>query len=372
MPTTEELIYKLYENENLSDNELLKLLDEIDIFSFTDKNRDLLFELSRKKRSIYYKDDVYMRGLIEFTNYCTNNCDYCGLRNKNINVDRYRLSKEQIIDCCKEGYKLGYRTFVLQGGEDNHFSDDVLVDLIISIKKLFSDVAITLSIGEKSKKSYQKYKNAGADRFLLRHETANKEIYENIHPNMSFENRINCLKTLKELGYQVGAGFMVGLPNQTNSVLVEDLRFLKDLDPEMIGIGPFIPHEDTPLGKFKGGSVEQTLILLAIIRLLLPQVLLPSTTAMGTLDKLGREKALKAGANVVMPNLSPTNVREKYEIYKDKICTGDEAAHCRGCIERRINSAGFKVNMSKGDYFSWDNINSQKNGGKNEQNTLVK
>jgi len=354
-----ELILKLYKTENLSNSDLLFILDFLDNTFDNDENKLFLFEKAREKRNIYYKDDVYMRGLIEFTNYCTKNCNYCGLRNLNKKVSRYRLSTEEILDCCIEGYRLGYRTFVLQGGEDNYYSDDKIIEIIKKIKELFSDVAITLSIGEKTEESYKKFKLAGADRFLLRHETANKELYESIHPNMSFENRMNCLKTLKKLNYQVGAGFMVGIPNQNNKILVEDLRFLKELNPEMIGIGPFIPHEDTPLGKFTGGTVEKTLVLLSLIRLLLPKVLLPSTTAMGTLDPLGREKALKAGANVVMPNLSPTNVREKYEIYKDKICTGDEAAHCRNCIEKRINSAGFKVNMIKGDHFDIQN------GGKN-------
>ncbi len=342
------LLEELYEKGDLADDKLVCILDNLD-----PESTEKLFELSRKRREEYYKEFVYMRGLIEFTNYCKQNCAYCGIRGKNDKVDRYRLSKEDILDCCAEGYRLGYRTFVMQGGEDPLYTDEVLIDLVKEIKAKYPDTAITLSVGERTKESYAALKEAGADRYLLRHETANKDLYEQIHPGMSFENRQQCLQYIKEVGFQVGAGFMVGLPGQTNANLVEDLRFLKDLQPHMIGIGPFIPHEDTPLGHHTGGTVEKTLIMVAMTRLMLPHTLLPSTTALGTLDPTGREKALKAGANVVMPNLSPTAVREKYELYKDKICTGDEAAHCRGCIERRINSTGYRVDMSRGDHYEW-------------------
>ncbi|MGB3367639.1 MAG: [FeFe] hydrogenase H-cluster radical SAM maturase HydE [Acidaminobacteraceae bacterium] len=348
MSIVKKLIQKLYDDSNLNRDELTTLIDTI-----TTDDYELLFSLARERKEQYYDKSVYMRGLIEFTNYCKQNCNYCGIRASNDKVGRYRLSKEQIIDCCDEGYRLGYRTFVMQGGEDPFFNDDMLVDIIKSIKDKYFDVAITLSVGERSIESYKRLKEAGTDRYLLRHETASKDLYESIHPNMSFENRQNCLYMLKGLGYQVGAGFMVGLPNQKTSDFVNDLKFLKDLEPQMIGIGPFIPHEDTPLGSSDGGTVEKTLIMLAITRLMLPSVLLPSTTALGTLDPKGREKALRAGANVVMPNLSPTNVRELYELYKDKICTGDEAAHCRKCIEGRINSTGYSVDMGRGDHSEW-------------------
>lgn len=337
----------LYKNGNLKDEELLYILDHI-----TEADAQVLFEKALIRKSEHYDDTVFMRGLIEFTNYCKQNCAYCGIRAGNPHADRYRLSKEAIMHCCEEGYRLGYRTYVLQGGEDPFFTDDVLCDIVQTIKATYPDCAITLSVGERSYESYKRLKEAGADRYLLRHETASKELYEALHPNMSFENRRQCLSELKEIGYQVGAGFMVGLPNQTNADLVKDLRFLKTIEPEMIGIGPYIPHDDTPLKGSTGGTVEKTLIMVALTRLLLPKALLPSTTAMGTLDPKGREKALKAGGNVVMPNLSPIDVREKYALYKDKICTGDEAAHCRQCIEGRIKSAGFRVDMGRGDHAS--------------------
>lgn len=343
-----DLIEKLNRENDLSKEELVYILDHI-----TEEEKQVLYKYSLETKETYYGDTVYMRGLIEFTNYCYRNCKYCGIRRDQEEAERYRLSKEQIMQCCDQGYWLGYRTFVLQGGEDPHFTDDMLVDIISSIKKRWKDVAVTMSIGERSEESYKKLREAGADRYLLRHETANAALYESIHENMALSSRKSCLYTIRDIGFQVGAGFMVGIPGQTNEILAEDLRFIKDLNPHMVGIGPFIPHAKTPLGDFKGGTVEDTLLMLALTRLMLPKVLLPSTTALGTLDNKGREKALKVGANVVMPNLSPTNVREKYELYQDKICTGDEAAHCRQCIEGRINSVGFQVDMGRGDYDGW-------------------
>jgi biotin synthase len=340
----EELFTK---NETHPDN-LVYLLDHLE-----PETQDLLFSYSHETRLKVYGRQVYLRGIIEFSNVCGRNCCYCGIRRENQLVDRYRLSQEEILACCLEGHRLGYRTIVLQSGEDPYYTDDRLVAILTEIKSQFPDTAITLSIGERSYESYKRLYEAGADRYLLRHETASEELYQRLHPDMNFHNRRQCLKVLKEIGYQVGAGFMVGLPGQRNEDLVKDLMFLKELKPEMVGIGPFIPHSETPLAAYQGGTVEKTLILLALTRLLLPQVLLPSTTAMGSLDPLGREKALKVGANVVMPNLSPVNVREKYEIYEGKICTGDESAHCRVCIENRINSAGFEVNMERGDHPSW-------------------
>lgn len=342
------LIDQLASQHDLSDEQLLYLLDHMD-----EEHRDYLIEKAHETRMQVYGDRVFMRGLIEFTNYCKCNCSYCGIRAANTGAERYRLSIEEVLQCCETGYKLGYRTYVLQGGEDPYFTDDRLVEMITAIKGQYPEVALTLSVGERSRESYEKIYAAGADRYLLRHETASKELYESLHPNMSFENRMACLRNLKEIGFQVGAGFMTGLPGQKHKHLVEDLRFLKNLNPHMIGIGPFIPHHDTPLKGETGGSVELTVTLLAIVRLLIPEVLLPATTALGSLDGLGREKGIKAGANVVMPNLSPTDAREKYMLYDGKICTGDEAAECRNCIEGRITRAGFNIDMSRGDHTNW-------------------
>ncbi|MCR1897663.1 [FeFe] hydrogenase H-cluster radical SAM maturase HydE [Irregularibacter muris] len=341
------ILEKLYKYNDLSPEELLEI---ITYFNYSDPER-LFFYAQRTREKVYGKK-VYMRGLIEFSNYCKQNCLYCGLRRENKNVERYRLSLEEIMECCQEGYQLGYRTFVLQSGEDIFYDDDKICRIIKAIREKFSDVAITLSIGEREKKSYRKYFEAGADRYLLRHETASEDLYKKFHPTMNIVSRQNCLQELKEIGFQTGAGFMVGLPGQRDENLVEDLLFLKRLQPHMVGIGPFIPHGETPLGCEVGGTVAKTLIMLALTRLLLPNVLLPATTAMGTLDPIGREKALKAGANVVMPNLSPISVREKYEIYQGKICTGDESAHCRSCIETRIHQAGFEVDLSRGDHIT--------------------
>jgi biotin synthase len=342
------IINKLYSQNDLEADELLMLLNNM-----TEKDKLCLIEKAHDTRMKNYGNSVFMRGLIEFTNYCKRNCVYCGIRSGNRLSERYRLSMEDIMEACDLGYKLGYRTFVLQGGEDDYFTDDRIVEIVKKIKSAYQDAAITLSIGEKSYDSYKKYFEAGADRYLIRHETASRELYEKLHPGMSFDNRIKCLYDLKEIGFQVGAGFMVGLPGQSNEDYVKDLLFLKELEPHMVGIGPFIPHKDTPLADNKGGTVETTEVMLAITRLLLPKVLLPATTALGSIDPIGREKGIKAGANVVMPNLSPTSVRKKYALYDGKICTGDEAAECRMCIEGRIKKAGFSVDMSRGDNIAW-------------------
>jgi len=341
------IIDKLYLYHKASKDELIYLLDNIG------DDKEYLIKKANEVRLNNYGNKVYIRGLIEFTNNCIRNCKYCGIRNDNKNADRYRLSKEQILECAELGDKLGYKTYVLQGGEDPYYTDEVMVDIISSIKEKFPYNAITISIGERSYESYKRMFDAGADRYLLRHETASEELYNTLHPNASFKNRRRCLRDLKEIGYQVGTGFMIGLPGQSNKDLVKDLLYLKEINPEMCGIGPFIPHKDTPLREFSGGTVEKTVILLAIIRLLLPTVLLPATTALGTIHPLGREQGLKAGANVVMPNLSPTNVREKYSLYDGKVCTGEEAAECRGCIENRIKNAGFEVEISRGDNINW-------------------
>ena len=360
-----DIIDKLYSTTNASREELLFLLDNL-----SEENKEYLIEKAHRVAVENYSKNVYIRGLIEFTNYCIRDCKYCGIRKSNHKADRYRLSIDEILECADIGDKLGYKTYVLQGGEDSYFTDEKMVEIIKKIKEKYPGNAITLSLGERSYKSYKMMFNAGADRYLLRHETASKDLYESLHPNGSFENRIQCLKNLKEIGYQVGAGFMVGLPNQSNKNLIDDLIFLKELNPHMCGIGPFIPHKDTPLANEKGGTLEKTITMLALVRLMLPKILLPATTALGSVDPLGREKGLKAGANVVMPNLSPTNVREKYSLYDGKICTGDEAAECRVCIERRINAAGFNLEITRGDSLALsntekENINSKLVDNKN-------
>lgn len=340
----DELIEKLNTDNRLEREELVYLLKHLD-----EGHKELLFRLARETRDRVYGKRVFMRGLIEFSSICSCNCKYCGLRASNPSASRYRLSKEQILECCEEGYRLGYRTFVLQSGEDPWYTVDRMVDIISSIKGAFPDTAVTLSIGERSMEEYAAMYEAGADRYLLRHETASRRLYEALHPNMDFDERRRCLYDLKDIGYQVGAGFMVGLPGQTEEDLAEDLLFLKELEPHMIGIGPFIPHSGTPLKNEKGGTVENTLVLLAITRLLIPDSLMPATTAMGTMHPQGRELALKAGANVVMPNLTPTKERPKYALYENKICLGDEPAHCRYCIEGRIRTTGLEADMGRGD-----------------------
>ena len=309
-----------------------------------------LFELARKERHLHYGHDVYVRGLIEFTNYCRNDCLYCGIRKSNPHVSRYRLSEEHILDCCRIGYDLGFRTFVLQGGEDGYYTRERMVHVIESIRSRHPDCAITLSIGEKSREDYQAFYEAGANRYLLRHETFNANHYSRLHPpSLSAAARQKCLWDLKDIGYQTGTGFMVGSPYQTPQDLAEDMLFIRELNPQMVGIGPFIPHHDTPFSNEAAGTLELTLFMLGLIRLMLPKVLLPSTTALGTIDPKGRELGILAGANVVMPNLSPTGVRKDYALYDNKICTGDEAAECRRCLERRMESIGYRVVTARGD-----------------------
>ena len=311
-----------------------------------------LFSLARKRREEYYGSKVFIRGLIEFTNYCKNDCYYGGIRKSNRNASRYRLSDEDIISCCEEGYSLGFRTFVLQGGEDPYFTDERMCRIVSEIKKSYGDCAVTLSIGERSRESYQKLFDAGADRFLLRHETADFCHYSMLHPeNLSAENRQLCLKNLKDIGYQVGTGFMVGSPFQTTENLADDMLFLSSLKPSMVGIGPFIPHKDTPFADKHSGTLELTLFMLGLIRLALPYALIPSTTALGTISPIGRELGLKAGANVVMPNLSPPSVRKKYMLYDNKICTGEESAQCLECLKKRVGNAGCQIVVDRGDAY---------------------
>ena len=339
------LTEKLILNGKLTKEEYIELLRTI-----TAEEKEMLRKEAVRLREQYYDNRIYIRGLIEFTNYCRNNCLYCGIRSGNKNAERYRLSKEEILSCCKEGYNLGFRTFVLQGGEDLYYNDDRMEEIVRAIRKEYPECAITLSIGERSFESYKRLKEAGANRYLLRHETANQAHYESLHPaSMEFENRRKCLRQLKELGYQVGAGFMVGSPGQTLETLAEDFVFLQELEPHMVGIGPFIPHHDTPFKEEMAGSVEDTLLYLSIIRIILPKVLLPATTALGTLDPEGREKGILAGANVIMPNLSPTTQRKKYELYDNKLCTGEEAAEGLKDLKRRIFAIGCEIVTDRGD-----------------------
>ncbi len=340
------LIDKLEKEHILSGSEFTEIIRD-----HAPENDEYLFAKARDIREKVYGKAVYMRGLIEFTNYCKNDCFYCGIRRSAKNAERYRLSKEQILECCETGHELGFRTFVLQGGEDSHYSDEMICDIVSSIKKQFPDCAVTLSIGEKSRESYEKYFAAGADRYLLRHETANNGHYHKLHPKeLSPENRKRCLDDLKDIGFQTGCGFMVGSPFQTAENLAEDLIYIHDLQPHMVGIGPFIPHHDTPFKDEKAGTLEMTLLMLGLVRLIVPHVLLPATTALGTIHPKGREKGILAGANVVMPNLSPKDVRKKYLLYDNKICTGDEAAECIACLGRRISSVGYELVTDRGDF----------------------
>jgi len=333
----------LQEQRNLSDEEFISLLE-------SNENDNLLFEAAQELRELYYGKAVYVRGLIEFTNYCKNDCFYCGIRKGNAGLTRYRLTPEQILSCCETGYELGFRTFVLQGGEDDDYSDETLCNIISQIKEKFPECAVTLSVGEKSYDSYKAFFDAGATRYLLRHETADDSHYKLLHPaSMSLQNRKDCLFNLKEIGFQVGSGFMVGSPFQKTENILSDLRFLQQLQPAMIGIGPYIPHQDTPFHNHPSGSLELTLRLIAILRLMFPYALIPATTALGSITPTGRELGLKAGANVVMPNLSPVTVRKQYALYDGKICMGEEAAECKVCLERRVASVGYEIVVSRGD-----------------------
>ncbi|HJB29458.1 MAG TPA: [FeFe] hydrogenase H-cluster radical SAM maturase HydE [Candidatus Blautia faecavium] len=341
-----ELIDKLYKEQILSREEFFRLLTER-----TPKEEEYARNLAAEVREKNYGKDIFIRGLIEFTNYCKNDCFYCGIRKSNKKAQRYRLTLEEILSCCQEGYELGFRTFVLQGGEDGFFTKERIVSLIHEIKERYPDCALTLSIGEKPYEEYQAYKEAGADRYLLRHETADEEHYRMLHPEpLSLAHRKECLRNLKKLGFQTGAGFMVGSPGQTAQTLVKDFLFLKELQPQMVGIGPFIPHQDTPFREKTAGTLKDTLFYLALIRLMLPKVLLPATTALGTIHPKGRELGILSGANVVMPNLSPSEVRKKYMLYDNKICTGEEAAEGIQDLKKRMQAIGCKVVTARGDY----------------------
>ena len=339
------LICRLHETHSLKTEEYEALLRDRD-----GEAAALLAELAVQTSKEIYGSEVFSRGLIEISNICKNDCLYCGIRRSNRNCSRYRLAPEDILTCAAEGYALGFRTFVLQGGEDGNYTDEILCTIIKELKTRYPDCAVTLSMGERSRDSYARLREAGADRYLLRHETADKAHYKMLHPKeMSFDNRMRCLRDLRELGYQVGCGMMVGSPYQTSAHLAEDLKFIEDFKPDMCGIGPFIPHADTPFRDMPAGTLELTCYLLSIIRLIHPPVLLPATTALGTIDPQGREKGILSGANVVMPNLSPVDVRKKYLLYDNKICTGDESAQCVNCMAMSMEAIGYRLVSARGD-----------------------
>ncbi len=333
----------------MTDISMLTKKELTDLISKTGDDSSLYAEADKVRRQIY-KNSVYIRGLIEISNYCKNNCLYCGIRAGNKNADRYRLCAEDILNCCSIGYELGFRTFVMQGGEDSFFTDGFMCRLIYKIKSLYPDSAVTLSLGERNFESYKALYDSGADRYLLRHETASDSHYRKLHPdNMSLETRKKCLFNLKEIGYQVGSGFMVGSPFQTNENIAEDLLFLKELEPHMIGIGPFIPHIDTPFKEKKSGTLYMTLKLISILRLMFPKALIPSTTALGTIAPDGTEMGIKAGANVVMPNLSPNFVRAKYSLYNGKAYSGSEAGENLNILKEKMKKTGYEVVVDRGD-----------------------
>lgn len=339
------LISKLEENQELSREEWITLLH-----TRTSESDAFLFERSRSVAQTHYGNHIYIRGLIEFTNYCKNDCYYCGIRRSNAHAHRYRLTPEEIFDCCRQGYHLGFRTFVLQGGEDGFFTDQLMIQIISQIREEFPDCAITLSIGERSKESYQAFFDAGANRYLLRHETYDQNHYRLLHPkNLSSARRQQCLWDLKDIGYQVGTGIMVGSPMQTAEHLADDLLFIKKLNPQMVGIGPFIPHHDTPFAQRTAGALDLTLFLLGAIRLMLPKVLLPATTALGTISPNGREMGILSGANVVMPNLSPANVRDKYLLYDNKLHSGNESAESVNQLRCSMKQIGYEIVTARGD-----------------------
>ena len=320
----------------------------------SNNSEELRFKLGKIAREIaqsQFGNEIYTRGLIEVTNVCRNNCYYCGIRAGNSQVERFRLSKEQILDCCATGYDLDFRTFVLQGGEDPHYTADFIVDVVQSIREAYPDCAITLSMGEWDKESYERFYAAGANRYLLRHETHNADHYGLLHPkNMTIQNRLRCLSDLKEIGFQTGTGIMVGSPGQTIDHLVEDILYIAAFNPEMIGIGPFLPHHDTPFAQEAKGSLEMTLLLISIFRILFPKANIPSTTSMATIDPTGREQGILAGANVVMPNLSPRDLRAHYALYDNKVATNEEAAESRDKLQARMEQIGYRLSSSRGDY----------------------
>lgn len=341
-----KLIDKLVNTGNLNKSEWMTILDE-----YTENDRKYAESIARETALSKFGKKIYFRGIIEFSNICKNDCYYCGIRKSNKCVSRYRLTKDDILECAKDGYSFGFRTFVLQAGEDGHFEDEVLCDIVRSIKHNFCDCAVTLSVGERSRESYQRLYDAGADRYLIRHEAANKELYNKIHPSIQkHSERMECLRNLKEIGYQTGCGFMVGVPYQTTEDIADDMIFMQEFKPHMVGLGPFIPHKDTPFGIYEAGSVDLTLLLISLTRIMLPNVLLPSTTALGTAQDDGRQRGVLAGCNVVMPNLSPMSVRKKYMLYDNKAGTDCDAKAGIELLRRQMNEIGYDVVCSRGDY----------------------
>lgn len=339
------LIDKLCNYHSLTTDEYAYLIEYRD-----EESEQLLAERARQVREEIYGRDIFIRGLIEISNYCKNDCFYCGIRRSNKECRRYRLGKEEILACCKEGYQLGFRTFVLQGGEDAFYTDDILCDIIRDIKNNFSDCAVTLSLGERGRMSFERLYKAGAERYLLRHETADAKHYASLHPKeLTLQSRLQCLRNLKEIGYQTGCGFMVGSPGQTIESLAKDLKWIEEFKPAMCGIGPFIPHHATQYAGEQPGSIELTCFLLSVIRLIHPGILLPATTALATLDANGTEKGILAGANVVMPNLSPADAKEKYELYNNKAYNGMEAARNVELLKKRMETIGYRVVTDRGD-----------------------
>lgn len=341
-----DLILKLDKEKHLSKKEWTSLFETAD-----DEDMAFARELAQKIAKEQFGNKIYMRGLIEISNICKNDCLYCGIRKSNCNVSRYRMDKADIFECARIGYDRGFRTFVLQGGEDGHFSDEILVEIVSGIKEKYPDCAITLSLGERSRESYEKLFSAGADRYLLRHETATPEHYEKLHPeNLSHKTRMDCLKNLKEIGFQTGCGMMIGSPYQTAENLADDMLFLESFRPHMIGIGPFLPAENTPFEKEKAGSLEETLFVLSLVRIMLPPVLLPATTALGTLAKNGRQRAILSGANVMMPNISPTENRKNYSLYNDKIGISEDARKSVENVVNALKEIGYEPTVARGDY----------------------
>ena len=340
-----ELAFKLLKEKKLSQKEYKTLIS-----TYTAEGAEVLAKEACRIRDEVYGKKVFIRGLIEISNICKNDCYYCGIRKSNAHCVRYRLTHEEILECCEEGYNLGFRTFVLQGGEDGYYTDKVLCGILSEIKSRFPECAVTLSLGERTYKSYLALFNAGADRYLLRHETADAEHYSRLHPqNLTLENRMRCLNDLRDIGYQVGAGFMVGSPYQTVDHIAKDLCFIQDFKPDMCGIGPFIPHKDTPFCDYDGGSADLTCFLLSVIRIIHPCVLLPATTALGTVSEDGRERGILSGANVVMPNLSPASVRKKYQLYNNKLSDGAESAQCLQQLKERVALTGCEITVDRGD-----------------------
>ncbi len=339
-----------YGCNGISRDKLAEFIDYV-CYEGSAELREYLRQTANNIATDIFGNKIYIRGLIECTNICRNDCLYCGIRKSNNNVERYRLDKDDILACCKEGYRLGFRTFVLQGGEDPCYTAEFVADVVSNIKKDYPGCAVTLSFGEQEYETYRLWRDAGADRYLLRHETADKEHYARLHPGeMDYDNRVKCLYNLKELGYQVGSGFMVGSPYQTLYNLADDIIFLSKLEPHMIGIGPFVPHSDTPFADKSQGTLTQTLVMISILRVLFKKALIPSTTSLGTIAHDGREQGFLYGANVVMPNLSPVGVRKKYMLYDNKICTGEESAQCISCLEKRVQAVGYRLTVDRGDY----------------------